>query len=131
PGPLSLVLPRAPGFDHDLGGSSTRTVAVRVPACEVALELLGRVGPLAVTSANRSGGPPAHTAEEARRDLPGIEIVLDGGLRAGEVSTVLSLADEPVVLRPGAIPEAALIGALGTSTGGSALRGSRRRAPRT
>ena len=109
PGPLTLVLRRAPGFDADLGGDERSTVAVRVPARPVTLEVLRLTGPLAVTSANRSGDEPAATAAEARAAFgPNIPI-LDDGRVGGEVSTVLSLTDGRRVLREGAVPARELI----------------------
>lgn len=103
PGPLTLVLPRAPGFAHDLGGTTSSTIAVRVPASRLTLDLLSRSGPLAVTSANRSGEPPAATVEEARKALGHrIRLYLDGGAVGGAPSTVVSLVGEPAILREGA-----------------------------
>jgi tRNA threonylcarbamoyl adenosine modification protein (Sua5/YciO/YrdC/YwlC family) len=104
PGPLTLVLERAPGFDVDLGGDASATVAVRVPDRGVTLELLEITGPLAVTSANRSGEEPASTPAEALAAF-GLDVpLLDDGPLAGEVSTVLSLASGRTILREGAIP---------------------------
>jgi len=104
PGPLTLVLPRASSFTYDLGGDDHATVAVRVPLNRVALELLGETGPLATTSANRSGEPPATSAAEAR-DIFGDDVVayVDGGPCRGSPSTVLSLVGPPRVLREGAL----------------------------
>jgi L-threonylcarbamoyladenylate synthase len=107
PGPLSIVLPRAPGFTADLGGTGA-TVAVRVPAHPLVLELLSITGPLAVTSANLSGRPPLTTAEDARRVFPSGLAVLDGGTCDGEPSTVLDLTGEPRVLRAGPLDDADL-----------------------
>lgn len=103
PGPLTLVLARHPGFTHDLGGDDLATVAVRVPQSEVALELLGEIGPLATTSANRSGEPPATSADEARSIFGDEVAYLDGGPCRGLPSTVLSLVGSPRVLREGAL----------------------------
>jgi L-threonylcarbamoyladenylate synthase len=101
PGPLTIVLPRAPAFALDLGAG--RGVGVRVPDHELALELLGLAGPLAVTSANRSDEPPATTVDEAREALGNeVEVFVDGGRCSGDPSTVVSLLeDEPVILRDG------------------------------
>lgn len=107
PGPLTLVLPRAPGFVHELGGRAgdeTSTIAVRIPDCSTALQLLHRSGPLAVTSANRSGEPPATTVEEAKSALDGIDVFVDAGRCAGVPSTVISLGPKRSVLRRGGIP---------------------------
>lgn len=109
PGPLTLVLRRAHGWNHYLGGSDRDTVAVRVPKCEIACELLARSGPLAVSSANRSGGEPATTVAEAREALRGfVDVYIDGGTRSGAASTVLSLVGPPTVLREGRIPASQL-----------------------
>jgi L-threonylcarbamoyladenylate synthase len=103
PGPLTIVLPRAPSFRHDLGGASD-TVAVRVPARDDALSLLAATGPLAVTSANRSGARAAVTVEEARRALgSSVAVYLDGGALRGSPSTILSLIGAPSVTRVGAL----------------------------
>lgn len=104
PGPLTLVLPRNASFTHDLGGDDMTTVAVRVPQNEVALELLSEAGPLATTSANRSGDPPATSAREAK-EIFGDEVsaYVDGGPCRGLPSTVLSLIGPPRVLREGAL----------------------------
>lgn len=105
PGPLTLILPRAPGFEVDLGGNAP-TVAVRVPKEPRAIELLRNTGPLAVTSANVSGERDASTVEEARAALGSkVGIYIDGGRCAGPPSTIVFVAGERRVLREGAIPE--------------------------
>lgn len=111
PGPLTLVLPRAPGFDVDLGGAAP-DVGVRVPARAVTLALLERTGPLAVTSANRSGEAPARTAAAARVALPGVTVVLDDGELAGTPSTVAAIAGGVTVLREGPLSAERLRAAL-------------------
>ncbi|WP_433791945.1 L-threonylcarbamoyladenylate synthase [Actinoplanes sp. CA-252034] len=104
PGPLTLVVRRAshlPGI-----GASNDTVAVRVPAHPVALDLLRASGlPLAAPSANRSEGISPTTAEHVVRSLPDVPMVLDGGPCSwGIESTVLDLTgDVPRLLRPGAL----------------------------
>ncbi len=104
PGPLTLVLPRADGFDIDLGGDALDTVAVRVPAHPIARELLSQTGPLAVSSANRSGERESHSVAEARKQLGDlVEVYIDGGACAGRASTVVSLVGEVKVLREGEI----------------------------
>lgn len=112
PGPLTLVLPRGVDFTHDLGGNDATTVAVRVPQNEVVLGLLSKTGPLATTSANRSGEPPAGSVAEART-IFGEEVTayVDGGPCLGLPSTVLSLVGPPRVLREGALAaEEVLVG---------------------
>lgn len=102
PGPLTIVVPRKTSFTADLGGDDPSTVAVRVPAHSVARALLERTGPLAVTSANVSGEPPATTYEEACA-LSAELVCLDGGTCDGVPSTVLALVGEPRVLRAGGL----------------------------
>lgn len=102
PGALTLVVPRKESFTADLGGADDGTVAIRVPAHPAALDLLQRTGPLAVTSANVSGEPPATTFEDACALAPGL-MGLDGGTCDGVPSTVLSLVGEPKLLRAGGL----------------------------
>lgn len=68
PGALSLVVVQAPSLQWDLGNAHG-TVMLRMPLHPVAIELLREVGPMAVSSANVSGQPPAVDADEARRQL--------------------------------------------------------------
>ena len=105
PGGLTLVVEHAPSLAWDLG-DARGTVAVRMPLHPVALELLDRVGPMGVSSANRTGQPPAATAEEARDQLGfAIAVYLDGGPTGDPVpSTILDVTGSvPRVLRPGAV----------------------------
>ena len=105
PGPLTLVLPRAPGFSADLGGDGT-SVAVRVSDHPVALDVLSRTGPLAVTSANRSGEAAAQSAGEVRRQLGAqVTVIVDAGRCTGRASAILSLVGAPRLLRPGELSE--------------------------
>jgi tRNA threonylcarbamoyl adenosine modification protein (Sua5/YciO/YrdC/YwlC family) len=103
PGPLSLVLERRPDWRYDLGGNQA-TIAVRVTRNEVARRLLERTGPLAVTSANVSGEPPAKTVDEARAALGDrVTVYLDGGPCTDEPSSVVSLVGEVRLLREGSV----------------------------
>jgi tRNA threonylcarbamoyl adenosine modification protein (Sua5/YciO/YrdC/YwlC family) len=103
PGPLTIVLPRRPEVDADLGEEDA-TIGVRCPAHPVPLAVCRAFGPIATTSANHHGGPPATTAAEVA-ELPGVGIVLDGGRCAGEPSTVVDSTGEiPKLLRAGGIP---------------------------
>ena len=107
PGPLTLILPRTEGFDVDLGGAAGNTVGVRVPKEPRAIELLRAVGPLAVTSANRSGEPEAVTVDEARAVFgDSVGAYVDGGRCVGVPSTIVFLAGERRLLREGTIPAA-------------------------
>ncbi|ASO18995.1 tRNA threonylcarbamoyl adenosine modification protein (Sua5/YciO/YrdC/YwlC family) [Actinoalloteichus hoggarensis] len=115
PGGLSLVLPHAPSLAWDLG-RTRGTVMLRMPLHPVALELLRDVGPMAVSSANRSGRPPATTAEAARDQLgDDVRVYLDGGTAEHAVaSTIVDLTGgAPRVLREGAVSTAAISEALG------------------
>jgi L-threonylcarbamoyladenylate synthase len=106
PGGLTLVLEHAPSLAWDLGDAEG-TVAVRLPADELTRDLLRRTGPLAVSSANRSGRPAATTADEAAAQLgEHAAVVLDGGPRAeSAASTIVDCTGPtPRVLRVGAIP---------------------------
>lgn len=115
PGDLSIVLPHAPSLAWNLG-QSRGTVMLRMPLHPVAVELLREVGPMAVSSANRSGHPPASTVDEAREQLgDSVAVYLDGGPSGDPVpSTIVDLTgDEPIVLREGAVSVTAVSDALG------------------
>ena len=105
PGGLTLVVEHAPSLAWDLGDSEG-TVAIRLPDDDIARELLRRTGPLAVSSANRSGRPAATTAQEAVDQLGEHAVaVLDGGPRTGSAASTIVDCTGPVprVLRFGAI----------------------------
>jgi tRNA threonylcarbamoyl adenosine modification protein (Sua5/YciO/YrdC/YwlC family) len=105
PGGLTLVVEHAPSLAWDLG-EAEGTVAVRLPDDDVARDLLRRTGPLAVSSANRSGRPAATTAQEAAAQLgEHAAVVLDGGPRAGSAASTIVDCTGPVprVLRVGAV----------------------------
>jgi L-threonylcarbamoyladenylate synthase len=112
PGPLTLVLPAREGVGPPLtSATQPRTIAARIPDHHVALALLRAAGePLATTSANRSGEPPALTPLEAAW-VDGLAAILDGGRAPGAVpSTLLDVSrGEPRVLRPGPVPAEALV----------------------
>jgi len=113
PGPLTLVVPRHPQIPEDI--SPGPTVGVRMPDHPVALKLLRMAGPLATTSANRSGEASPRTAQDVLAQLGGrIRLVLDGGTtQGGTPSTVVDcLRAEPVILRPGPISLESLRAAL-------------------
>jgi L-threonylcarbamoyladenylate synthase len=105
PGPLTLVFRSSPTLMWDLG-DTMGTVAVRMPLHPVALDLLRRTGPMAVSGANRHSLPAATTAEEAQTQLgDAISVYLDGGSCADNVpSTILDLTGTvPRLLRAGAL----------------------------
>jgi tRNA threonylcarbamoyl adenosine modification protein (Sua5/YciO/YrdC/YwlC family) len=106
PGALTLVCRANPSLIWDLG-ETKGTVAVRMPMHELAVEVLKETGPLAVSSANLSGQPPARSAEEAEKMLgDSVSVYLDGGVSGhADPSTILDLTGPvPRVLREGAIP---------------------------
>ena len=103
PGGLTLVVEHAPSLNWDLG-DARGTVAVRMPLHPVALELLELTGPMAVSSANRTGQPPALTAQAARRTTWGRRAGLPGRWAGavGVASTIVDVTtDVPRVLREG------------------------------
>ena len=121
PGPLTLILKRAPGVPDAVTGGQD-TVGLRVPGHPVALELLrafaaaGGSGGIAAPSANRFGRISPTTAEHVREELgDAVPLVLDGGACAvGIESTILDLSTgRPVLLRPGHISPAAIEAACG------------------
>ena len=108
PGPLTLVVPTAPGCTvSDLARAGLDTVALRVPAHRLAHDLLERAGrPIAAPSANRSGRVSPTSADHVLTDLDGrIDAVLDGGpTEVGIESTIVAcLSGELRLLRPGGI----------------------------
>jgi L-threonylcarbamoyladenylate synthase len=126
PGPLTLVLERAPGVGDFLTGGED-TIGLRVPAHPVALELLRRFGSdddgrrligVAAPSANKFGRISPTTAEHVRSDLgEEVDLVLDGGpCEVGIESTIVDLVrGRPVLLRPGRIDAAEIAAALGVA----------------
>ena len=105
PGPLTLVLHQQTSLQWDLG-ETRGTVAVRMPDHDVALELLSRTGPMAVSSANRTGLQAARDADEAERMLgERVRVILDAGPTPGPVASTIvdCTTDEGRVLRRGVI----------------------------
>ena len=104
PGPLTLVVSRSPNLPPIL--SPLPTIGIRMPDHPIALQLLKLSGPLAVTSANLSGGSNSSTAMDVYIQLNGyIPIILDGGeTPGGQPSTVVDcLGNQPVIIRQGPI----------------------------
>ena len=115
PGALTIVV----AVPHELAdrvGSLRDTAGFRIPNDELLLDIVRRVGPLAVSSANEHGDTPCHNAADVLRvfaQRPGIDGVLDDGERSGEVSTVVETSELTWrVLRSGAIKEDELARAL-------------------
>jgi L-threonylcarbamoyladenylate synthase len=108
PGPLTLVFKEAAGIGWDLG-ESRGTVAVRMPKQTFALALIQRTGPLAVSSANRSGEPTPATMPGIVEQLgDDVGVFFDAGpAPSGPASTIVDLSGpRPRLLREGAIPAA-------------------------
>lgn len=108
PGSLTLVLARTSGSAAWSLGRRHDSIAVRVPADPIASAVLARAGPVAASSANRSGEPPGETAEAlvaAFGDLVSVYLVPDGDeVRGRAASTVLDLSSAPpLLLRRGPI----------------------------
>lgn len=105
PGALTLVCRHSPSLAWDLG-ETQGTVALRMPQQQLALDVLGKAGPTAVSSANRTGLPPATTAQQAQSQLGDIvEVFLDDGpCAASTPSSIVDLTGPvPRVLREGAL----------------------------
>jgi len=105
PGALTLVVPRVDGLPEWVGDPERGSVGVRVPDHPAALALLAVSGPLAVTSANRSGDAPAGDDRSARASLgDSVAVYLEGSGGGGAASTVVDLTGpEPRILRPGPV----------------------------
>ncbi|MDR1571367.1 MAG: threonylcarbamoyl-AMP synthase [Clostridiales Family XIII bacterium] len=127
PGPLTLVAPKRPELPGAVTGG-LGTVAMRMPDCAAAVELIRRAGsPVAAPSANISGRPSPTRGEHAVRDLDGaVDVILVGGeCRVGIESTVLDVSGpSPTVLRPGIIGPDDIAAVIGREVGmDPALRG--------
>ncbi|OBF57923.1 threonylcarbamoyl-AMP synthase [Mycobacterium sp. 852002-50816_SCH5313054-b] len=119
PGALSLVVRQAPSLQWDLG-DARGTVMLRMPLQPVAIELLREVGPMAVSSANVSGRPPAVDAAEARGQLGDlVDVYLDAGpAQQQAASTIVDLTDDtPRILRAGPVSAERIAEVLGMDAG--------------
>lgn len=106
PGALTLICRQQPSLRWDLGDSRS-TVAIRMPDHADALALLVDNGPLAVSSANLTGRPPATTIEEAQEQLgEAVDVYLDAGPTPGPVpSTIVDATGDVLrLVREGAVP---------------------------
>lgn len=118
PGPLTLVVPTAPGCTIcDLARAGLDSVGLRVPSHPLARRLLAEVGrPIAAPSANRSGRVSPTDADHVLGDLDGrIDAVLEGGAtEVGIESTIVACLDGTVrLLRPGGVPREAIAAVIG------------------
>ncbi len=117
PGPLTLVLPRAPSVLDEVTGG-LETVGIRIPGHPVAAALLSAFGGgIAAPSANRFGRISPTTAAHVLAEFDGAVPVLDGGPCAvGVESTIIDLSGPPALLRPGGIPAEAIEAVTGPLT---------------
>jgi L-threonylcarbamoyladenylate synthase len=117
PGPLTLVLPKTADCTvADLATAGLETIAVRVPAHPLALDILRAFGgPVVAPSANLSGHVSPTSAAHVQSDLAGrIDLIVDGGaVEVGVESTIVGCFDAPMLLRPGGLPRGAIEGVLG------------------
>jgi L-threonylcarbamoyladenylate synthase len=108
PGPLTLVLPKTGDCAvADLATAGLETIAIRVPAHRIALEILRAFGgPVVAPSANLSGHVSPTTAAHVHSDLAGrIDLIVDGGpVEVGVESTIVGCFEAPMLLRPGGLP---------------------------
>jgi tRNA threonylcarbamoyl adenosine modification protein (Sua5/YciO/YrdC/YwlC family) len=115
PGPLTVIVWAQLSLAWDLG-ETNGTVALRVPDHAAALALLGRTGPLAVTSANLTGEPPATTADNADQQLgAAVSVILDAGPSPlGTASTIVDATGERLtVVRDGGVTREQMIAVVG------------------
>lgn len=104
--------------------TGARTQGVRVPNSRVCLDILRATGPVAASSANRSGHESAQTVEEAVRAFgEDVDLYIDGGATVGHVSSTVVAADPHgrdgiEILREGVIPAAAIRRAIHLNAGG-------------
>jgi L-threonylcarbamoyladenylate synthase len=113
PGPVTLVLPRRPELEADLGEDDA-TIGIRCPAHPVPLAICEQMGPIATTSANRHKEAVLTTAKEVSESLgPELVLVLDAGVCDGLPSTVVDCTGEaPKVLREGRLSSQEITAAL-------------------
>lgn len=132
PGPLTLVLPAQPHLPTALTAGKG-TVGVRLPAQPFLQALARRVGPLASSSANRSGAPPCATAAAVLEQLEGrIPLLIDAGpTPLAQPSTVLDLsAAQPELLRAGPLGQEALAAVCAVEEAGGSGTSRQRGRPR-
>jgi L-threonylcarbamoyladenylate synthase len=126
PGPLTLVLPKAPACAvADLATAGLDSIAVRVPDHPVARDILAAFGrPVVAPSANRSGHVSPTTAQHVLTDLRGrIDLIVDGGATpVGVESTIVACLGAPALLRPGGVPRAAIERVLGRALGDTPMQ---------
>lgn len=115
PGPLTILFPAHPSLPPSVT-AGTGTVGVRVSGADLLRRILSQVGPLTGTSANRSGCPPAETAQEVQEAVGAeLALILDAGRTPGGLpSTVIDAGETVRVIREGAVPRQRLENVLQT-----------------
>ena len=112
PGPLTLVVPNPARRFQWLTGERPDTIGVRVPELKGDTKaIVKRIGAVAATSANLTGGSDPKSLEEVSQEIrAGAAVVIDGGELPGIASTVVDLTGpEPQILREGALPAAEVL----------------------
>lgn len=109
PGALTVIVAKREGLPADL--TSNDLIGLRIPNCDFARDLMRLTGPLATTSANLSGMPPAKNIAEFAELHNRLDLIIDGGqVRGGVPSSVIRCDCEPaLILREGAIPAEELL----------------------
>jgi L-threonylcarbamoyladenylate synthase len=108
PGPLTLVVPGQPNLPPQIRAADG-TVALRWPAGDQVNALLQSTGPLAVTSANRSGEPPARSPEEIEEQLGSCPILASPKPLTGMPSTIIGYrGGRWELIRPGTLDLSAI-----------------------
>lgn len=105
PGPLTIVLPKS-NIIPDIVTSGLQTVAIRMPANQIALELIKLSEcPIAAPSANKFGRVSPTTANHVKKQLPNVDFIIDGGkTNIGIESTIIKLTQKGFkILRNGFI----------------------------
>ncbi|MFC1637423.1 L-threonylcarbamoyladenylate synthase [Candidatus Margulisiibacteriota bacterium] len=97
PGP-TLIVPKTRNVTKLVTGGSSK-VGLRLPDHRTILRLIKECGPIAATSANRSGAKPALTAAQVKRSLPEVKFVLSGRIKSGKPSPVIDTTKGFKVLR--------------------------------
>ena len=98
PGPLTLVMPKTRKVSKLVTGGSNK-VGLRMPDHKTALALIKKCGPLAATSANKSGEKPALTVKEVKKKVPEVGLILSGKVKTGKASRVIDTTKSFKVLR--------------------------------
>ena len=114
PGPLTLLVPAAPGLPPEIVGPEGR-VAVRVPGAAPATRICAHFGgPLVATSANRRGRPAPRRVEDVEREVEAaVDRIVPGGTLAGGPSTIVACDEDGYrIIRPGLVSDEALRAAL-------------------